>query len=138
MTLILILKPAQNFQCLHKILKELISNTSKKTYTNQDTLYVPCMIDERKYLFQEIKTFYFNDEKIENVQDVTQMLGDANIICSNFYFATLVNDNSAQPAFMYSFDYLSGWKSNRIMSKSFTSFMTTLAMRRMSVMVCNF
>ena len=91
-----------------------------------------------KCFFQEIKSFYFNDEKIENVQDVTQMLGDANIICSNFYFATLVNDNSAQPAFMYSFDYLSGWKSNRIMSKSFTSFMTTLAMRRMSVMVCNF
>jgi hypothetical protein len=41
------------------------------------------------------------------------MLGDANVICSNFYFAALVNEMSAQPAFMYSFEYLSGWNSNR-------------------------
>ena len=41
------------------------------------------------------------------------MLGDANVICSNFYFATLVNEMSAQPAFIYSFEYLSGWNSNR-------------------------
>ena len=61
--------------------------------------------------------------------------------------ATLINDMSAQPAFMYSFDYLSGSKSNRTISRSFkslacqaagkslTSTVSTLAMQRMSLMV---
>ena len=68
-------------------------------------------------------------------------------LCSNFYMATLINDMSAQPAFMYSFDYLSGSKSNRTISRSFkslacqaagkslTSTVSTLAMQRMSLMV---
>ena len=68
-------------------------------------------------------------------------------LCSNFCMATLINDMSAQPAFMYSFDYLSGSKSNRSSSRSFkslacqaagkslTSTVSTLAMQKMSLMV---
>lgn len=78
-------------------------------------------------VLKKIQDFYADHD------DMTSMIGEANVICSNHYFLTLIKKISAQPAFMYSFDYKGDWKTQQSMPDLWQSTMRTVVLRRMSL-----
>ena len=61
----------------------------------------------------KIKKFYYGDDTSiikGSLSTLIQMFGDAYVFGPDEYFCSLIMDQSAQPLYMYSFDYQGSWR----------------------------
>ena len=69
--------------------------------------------DNDKEIMKKIKVFYYGDDtsltKGSSAQ-LIEMFGDAYTFGANEYFSSLIMSQSAQPVYMYSFDYHGSWR----------------------------
>ena len=85
--------------------------------------------DEYAKMLQNIRTFYFQNSKVR-YKDIVQLLNEAKVLCSDVYFIHMIKKVSAQPIFVYSFEYkVSGTIANLFYKSSWKSVMTSLALR---------
>ena len=62
---------------------------------------------------KKIKEFYYGESasiSTGNLSTLIELFGDAIVFGPNEYFNSLVLDQSAQPLFVYSFDYHGSWR----------------------------
>ena len=62
---------------------------------------------------KKIKEFYYGESasiSTGNLSTLIELFGDAIVFGPNEYFSSLVLDQSAQPLFVYSFDYHGSWR----------------------------
>ena len=85
--------------------------------------------DEYAKMLQNIRTFYFQNSKVR-YKDIIQLFNEAKVLCSDVYFIQMVKKVSAQPIFVYNFEYkVSGTLANLFYKSTWTSVMTSLALR---------
>ena len=85
--------------------------------------------DEYAKMLQNIRTFYFQNSKVR-YKDIIQLFNEAKVLCSDIYFIHMVKKVSAQPIFVYNFEYkVSGTIANLFYKTTWTSVMTSLALR---------
>ena len=85
--------------------------------------------DEYAKMLQNIRTFYFQNSKVR-YKDIIQLFNEAKVLCSDIYFIHMVKKVSAQPIFVYNFEYkVSGTIANLFYKSTWTSVMTSLALR---------
>ena len=64
-------------------------------------------------LMKKIKEFYYGENtsiSTGSMSTLIELFGDAIVFGPNEYFSSLVLDQSAQPLFVYSFDYHGSWR----------------------------
>ena len=69
--------------------------------------------EDDKNIIKEIKNFYYGQDASltkRELSTVIEMFGDCAVFGANEYFCSLIIDQSAQPVYMYSFDYHGNWR----------------------------
>ena len=69
--------------------------------------------EDDKKIIKEIKDFYYGQDASltkRELSTVIEMFGDCAVFGANEYFCSLIIDQSAQPVYMYSFDYHGNWR----------------------------
>lgn len=69
--------------------------------------------DDDKNIIKKIKDFYHGDDTSmtkANVSTTIEMFGDFYVFGPDEYFSSLIISQSAQPVYVYSFDYHGSWR----------------------------
>ena len=69
--------------------------------------------EDDKNIIKEIKNVYYGQDASltkRELSTVIEMFGDCAVFGANEYFCSLIIDQSAQPVYMYSFDYHGNWR----------------------------
>ena len=88
--------------------------------------------DDDKKIIKGIKDFYYGQDASITKRElgtVIEMFGDCAVFGANEYFSSLIISQSAQPVYVYSFDYHGNWRfgdfllpSKKLMPAIFLSF----------------
>ena len=69
--------------------------------------------EDDKKVIKKIKDFYYGDDTSitkANLSTTIEMFGDSYVFGPDEYFSSLIIGQSAQPVYIYSFDYHGSWR----------------------------
>ena len=90
--------------------------------------------DNLKNMLKNILLEYFGERDIDN-EEMSNFLGDCNTIFGNYLLVYKILEYSAQPVFLYNFEYCGGWKREVMPTRSLKSILTKYSLERMNIMV---
>ena len=95
--------------------------------------------DNDKEIMKKIKVFYYGEETSltkGNISQLIEMFGDAYCFGANEYFSSLITSQSAQPMYMYRFDYHGSWRFGDLVTLPLMKMIPQLFMSSFGIKVC--